>query len=71
MFIISKILDFKNQTAWIIMCGSRGETSGPDSSFPLENPKVIEFPIIIGPDHMENHKAPKPVLNVGPPSARK
>ena len=35
---------------------------------PLENHETIEFPSNTGPDPRENHKANKPVFNVGPPS---
>ena len=37
--------------------------------FPLKNHKNIGFLGNTGPDPMENHKAYKPALNVGPPSA--
>ena len=37
---------------------------------PLKNHKNIGFLGNTGPDPMENHKASKPALYVGPPSAR-
>ena len=47
---------------------SRGGTGGPTS--PLENHKNIWFLSNAGPDPLKNHKATKPVFNVGLSSAR-
>ena len=50
------------------MRGSRGGGGG-SAPFP-ENHKNIGFLSKSGPDPLKNHKAIKPVFNVGPSSAR-
>ena len=49
--------------AYIVMCGSRGGTGGPD---PLKNHKNKVFVSNTGPDPLKNHKDTKPAFNVGP-----
>ena len=53
------------------MSGSRWEDrgSGPPAP-PLKNEKALWFLSNIGPDTLNNRKATKPALNVGPSSAR-
>ena len=47
------------------MCGSRGETGGPDPA-PLKTHKNIGFSSNIGPDLIKISTAIKPAFNVGP-----
>ena len=49
------------------ICGSRGGTGGPT---PPEKSQNIGFSSNTGRDHLKNHKASKPALNVGSSSAR-
>ena len=52
------------------MCGSRGETGGPDPPPPLKNHKNIGFLSNSGPDPLKNYEATEPAFNVGPSSIR-
>ena len=57
------LITFENS----FMGGSGGGTGGPD---PPKKSQKIGLHSKTGADHLNNHKATKPVFNVGPSSAR-
>ena len=52
-----------------IQIGGGGGGGGQGLQTPLKNRKNIVFLSNTGPDHLKNHKATKPALNVGLSSA--
>ena len=59
-----------NNRCVVSMRGCRGGGGGRGSGTPLKNHKSIGFFSYTGPDLLKNHKATKPVFNVGPIIAR-